>query len=350
MSYTWNEVQYLSADYLNGEARYADNTLLTTTGGAYHTPDKTLWCKQPSYAVLDLPITFTFGKSRRHELALINSLRKYYNLWFTSFTDGVDANMVQQGDFYYMQEGVHDYTVTTQPLDLMSARVGRRTPYYMSNTVQYTYRGRKWYVMASWQSYLMAGLSTLGNGPLHNNIGSLSESSANPNTYIAVTEGDLPYQGNCRLDQDKSFILRLQVTYNACKYFSIGFNGKFKDGQPFSNFRSATYTSPTDHPQVAIYHADAKGINMANDKFGKREDAFFNLELRVTGRWWVNEIPMSLEVMAYNLYDFGTALTEYTFDETVQHARRTMSMCIPRGLLFTFRVGLDKDQDHSHRP
>ena len=352
MSYTWNEVQYLSADYLNGEARYADNTLLTTTGGACHTPDKTLWRKQPSYAVLDLPITFTFGKSHRHEFALINSIRKYYNLWFTSFADGLDANMEQQGDFYFMKEGVHDYTVTTQPLDLMSPRAGGRTPYYMSNTVQYTYRGRKWFVMASWQSYLMAGLSTLGNGPLHNNIGSLSESSANPNTYTVPVEKEagLQYPGNCRLDQDKSFILRLQVTYNACKYFSIGFNGKFKDGQPFSNFRTATYSSPTGHPQVAIYHADAKGINMANDKFGKREDAFFNLELRATGRWWVNDIPMSLEVMCYNLYDFGTALTEYTFDETVQHARRTMSMCIPRGLLFTFRVGMDKDQDHSHRP
>ena len=163
MSYTWNEVQYLSADYLNGEARYADNTLLTTTGGACHTPEKTLWRKQPSYAVLDLPITFTFGKSHRHEFALINSIRKYYNLWFT------DSTM----------------TVTTQPLDLMSSRAGGRTPYYMSNTVQYTYRGRKWYVMASWQSYLMAGLSTLGNGPLHNNIGSLSESSAYAEKYRA---------------------------------------------------------------------------------------------------------------------------------------------------------------------
>ncbi len=344
MSYTWDEVRYLGADYMNGEARYADNTLLLTTGGAYHTPKKDLWMHQPSYAVLDLPIRFTFGKSRRHEIALLNSIRKYYNQWFTAYADGVDANMVEENGHWYMREGEKQYTVTTQPLDLMSSRVGGRTPYYMSNTVRYIYNGRKWYVNVSWQSYLMAGISTLGNGPLHNNIGVLAESSANPDTYFAQEETDagLLYPANCRLNQDKSFIFRLQVTYNACKYFSIGFNGKFKDGQPFSTFRTSDYTSPTGHPQTTVYYMDAKGINMANNWFGKREDAFFNLELRATGRWWVRDIPMLLEVMCYNLYDFGTALAEYTFDASFVKGRQTMSMCIPRGLLFTLRIGMEK--------
>ena len=347
MSYTWDELSYLSRDYMNGEMRYADNTLLATTGGAYHSPENTLWMHQPSYAVLDLPIRFTFGKSRRHEIAILNTTRKYYNQWFTSFANGLDANMEAQDGLYYMREGEKQYTVTTQPLDLMSSRIGGRTPYYLSNTVKYTYTGKKWYVMLSWQSYLMAGLSTFGNGPLHNNIGVLSESSANPNTYYVQeeVEAGLDHQANCRLDQDKSFILRMQVTYNACKYFSIGFNGKFKDGQPFSSFRTHDYTSPTGHPQIAIFYTDAKGINMANNWFGKREDAFFNLELRATGRWWIHEVPMSLEVLCYNIYDFGTALTEYTFDESFAHGRQTMSMCIPRGLLFTFRIGLDKESE-----
>ena len=359
MSYTWDEVRYLSNDYMNGEIRYADNTLLATTGGAYHTPDRNLWMHQPSYAVLDLPIQFTFGRSRRHEIALLNSIRKYYNMWFTDFANGPEANMVQQDGYYYLQEGQKDYTVTTQPLDLMSSRVGGRTPYYMSNLVRYTYNGKKWFVMVSWQSYLMAGMSTLGNGPLHNNIGVLAESSANPDTYRALSGSSLPYPGNCRLNQDKSFILRMQVTYNACRYFSIGFNGKFKDGQSFSTF-TATPAVVNGHPQVAIVHSDAKGINMANGNFGKREDAFFNLELRATGRWWVRDVPMSLEVMCYNLYDFGTALTEYTFDDyihptyphwtvergiaTMKDSRTSMSLCIPRGLLLTLRVGLEKDK------
>jgi hypothetical protein len=177
---------------------------------------------------------------------------------------------------------------------------------------------------------------------------------------LALSEGDKPYQGNCRLDQDKSFILRLQVTYNACRYFSLGLNAKFKDGQPFSTFYEQRRVVD-GHQQIAIVHSDAKGINLINNAFGKREDAFFNLELKATGRWWVKDVPMSLEVLCYNIYDFGTALTEYTFDQythptyphwtqdlgqaTMKNSRTTMSMCIPRGLLLTLRVGLEKDKN-----
>ena len=75
---------------------------------------------------------------------------------------------------------------------------------------------------------------------------------------------------------------------------------------------------------------------------------------------------MSLEVLCYNIYDFGTALTEYTFDDynhptypswtegrgiaSMKDSRTSMSLCIPRGLLFTFRVGLEKDKEHGNRP
>ena len=329
MSYTWDEVRYLSKDYMNR--------------GASHTPEKTLWMHQPSYAVLDLPIYFTFGRSKRHEIAVLSSARKYYNQWFTVYTDA----------------GETDYTVTTQPLDMMSSRIGGRTPYYLSNLVRYTYAGRKWFVQVSWQSYLMSGFSALGNGPLSNTVGMLSETTANPNTFDVQSEQERPYRANGRLDQDRAYIARIQVTYNACKYFSIGLNGKFKDGQPFTNFVTRTQTDGT-HTQVDILPSDARGINLANNQFGKREDAFFNIELRATGRWWVKDIPMSLEVMCYNLYDFGTALTEYTFDDynhptypkwtvergiaSMKDSRTTMSLCIPRGLLFTLRVGLEKDK------
>ena len=358
MNYTLDEVKYLSNDYLNGDIRYADGTLLATTGGKYHAIDKRLWMHQPSYAVLDLPIRFTLDKRSRHHFSLLSSIRKYYNMWFTEYTDGLDANMFEKNGLYYWREGEKQYTVGIQPMELMSGTVGGRTPYYMSNVAKYSYTGKKWLVSLSWQSYLMSGLSTLGNGPLHNNIGVLAESSANPNIYMVAREGDELYQGNCRLNQDKSFILRLQVTYNPCKYFSISLNGKFKDGQPFSNFIAEPHFEGS-HGQVAIWNDDAKGINMANNFFGKREDAFFNFDLRMTGRWWINRIPFQLDVTCYNIYDFGTALTEYVFDkydhptypywtndrgmESMHESRTSMSLCIPRGLLMTLRIGLDAD-------
>lgn len=337
MAYTMNELLYLNASHLNADIRYADGALYKQTGGAYHQPAKDLWRKQPSYAVLDLPIRFTFGKKTHHEISLLNSARKYYNQWFTvAAEDG-------------------GYLVTTQPLDLMSGTIGGRTPYYLSNTVKYTMQSEHWFVALSWQSYLMAGFSTLGNGPLHNNIGCLSETTADANTFVAVREGSKPYQGNSRLNQDKSFIARLQVTYNPIKYFSASLNFKFKDGQPFSTYVTSRATDGEGHPVVTITHADAKGINMANGEFGKREDAFFNLDLRLTGRWWGKLTRHEIEMLWYNLYDFGTALTEYTFDDavhptypywtntrgisTMKDSRTSMSLCIPRGVLFTYRIG-----------
>lgn len=329
MSYTWDDVRYLSADYMNGEARYTDNAVYQLSGGAYHQPKKDLSLHQPSYVVLDLPIYFTFGKDRRHEIAILSTIRKYYHQWYTSYAaDGVS------------------YTIGTMPLDLMSSLPGARTPHLLSNLVRYTYTGRKWFVQLSWQSYFMSGISALGNGPLSNNIGILSESTARPETGTVIYEGDLPYQANGRLNQDRAYIARIQVTYNACRYFSISLNGKFKDGQPFTNYEVRTRTVGS-HEEATILPYDARGINLANNAFGKREDAFFNFDLRATGRWWVKEYPMSLEVQCYNIYDFGTALTEYTFDRnTTIPGRTTMSMCIPRGLLVTLRVGLEKDKEN----
>ena len=332
MSYTWDDVRYLSADYMNGEARYTDNALYQLSGGAYHQPKKDLSLHQPSYAVLDLPIYFTFGKDRRHEIAILSTIRKYYHQWYTTYAD----------------DGV-TYTIGTMPPDLMSSRPGARTPHLLSNMVRYTYTGRKWFVQLSWQSYFMSGISALGNGPLSNNIGILSESTARPETGTVISEGNLPYQANGRLNQDRAYIARIQVTYNACRYFSISLNGKFKDGQPFTNYEVRTRTMGS-HEEATILPYDARGINLANNAFGKREDAFFNFDLRATGRWWIKEYPMSLEVQCYNIYDFGTALTEYTFDRnTAIPPRTTMSMCIPRGLLVTLRVGLEKDKDYTKR-
>ena len=72
--YTYDDVRFLSNDYMNGSARYADGTLLTTTGGKYHHTDRHL--RQPQYFALDIPFRFTIG---RHEISVLTSMKKYYN-------------------------------------------------------------------------------------------------------------------------------------------------------------------------------------------------------------------------------------------------------------------------------
>lgn len=51
-------------------------------------------------------------------------------------------------------------------------------------------------------------------------------------------------------------------------------------------------------------------------------------------------IPFEVQLMGYNLYDFGTELMEYSFDQHLPQKRRALTLCIPRGFLINLRVGI----------
>lgn len=289
MRYTLDDLWYFSPTYL------ANNINGDAPGGILPPATRKAHWYQPSYAVFDLPIRFLPDKENRHEIAILSQARIYYNQWMEAPTSGwVNAFMAQH-------------------------------PTYLSNLIRYTYRGKRWFVSLSWQSYEMAGSSLLGNGPLSNNVGVQGR---------AVSSGG-------RLDQDRAYIARIQVTCNPIKYFSAAISLKYKDGHAFTSFvvDEAAIASGSAATSPYIKPNSTQGINLITGVFGKREDSFFNIDLRVTGRWWCGKdgVPMELEAMCYNIYDFGTELTEYTFNDDT---RTPMSLCIPRGLLFTLRVGL----------
>lgn len=341
MSYTIDDVRFFSNDYLNGVADMGGGNMLTT-GGRYHAYDKNLGLQQPSYFVLDFPFRFTFGKNVKNELSFLQQGRIYYNQWTTVFTDGVNNNGSYDADgiFFFSPAQERQYTVKRQEAAAMSDKWIMSNPYYLSSVVKYTLESKHVLFSVSWQSYLMGGVSTLGNGVLHNNIGVLSESTANPNTWRNERNAAAPYPIHGRTDQDRAYIARILLTYNINDYIAITFNGKFKDGVPFSNFKYKTVTDNTTGSQTAIWNDDTKGINLTDNHFGKREDAFFDFDLRLTGRWTANERKYEVSAVCYNIYDFGTALTEYTFDDKIYESRTTMSLCIPRGLIVSLKVGL----------
>jgi hypothetical protein len=59
-------------------------------------------------------------------------------------------------------------------------------------------------------------------------------------------------------------------------------------------------------------------------------------------RGHICQVPLEAEVMCYNIYDFGTELFEFNFDEDMGAGRRAMVLNIPRGMMFTLRVGLSR--------
>ena len=122
----------------------------------------------------------------------------------------------------------------------------------------------------------------------------------------------------------------------------MALTGKFKDGQPFSGFDVMIEKDGQGNTQAAMWNTRTKGINPLNGDFGSREDMFLNFDLRASYRGTIRRRPVELEVLCYNIYDFGTELTEYCFtpDKTVGHGRFAMSECIPRGLAISLKVGL----------
>ena len=357
-TYSFDDIRYLSNDYMSAKEYYtATGDLATTTGGKYHQFARYL--RQPSYVVLDLPFKFTFG---RHEISLLQSMRLYYDQWMTYYdkdpmsygyykkhttvvTDKGETWSVTN-PIYFESPSEKNYLVdhmSSTTRDSLGGNFFTNKPLYLSNVVKYAYNGKKVFFSLSWQSYLMSGLSALGNGVQSNNIGVLSESTANPNIYLNEKNTSGKHRLAGRLDQDRSFIARIQLGYNITPNWAIHLNAKFKDGTPITNFRTLADVDEKGNTQLAIYNADTKGINLSAYHFGKRKDAFFNIDLRLRYRGHIRQVPLEAEVMCYNIYDFGTELFEFNFDEDMGRARRAMVLNIPRGMLFTLRVGLGKE-------
>ncbi len=352
VSYTIEDLQYFSNDYLNGDIYYHDGlsasssiasgNLFTSTGGALHTLSDD--AQQPAYYVFDFPVHFTFG---RHRFSFLQSARKYVNNWMTSFDGDAsdyghyvtdpDSGM----DIYFLNSGATpNYIVGDYPEGIMGDSFLNSTPFYFSSNIQYSYTSPKFQFSFAWQSYMQSGISTLGNGPLHNNLGVLSESTANPNTLINAGNVGSDYMAVGRLDQDRAYVMRMFASYNITEKWDFAATFKFKDGQPFSHFNHFTSTDESGNRQVALFPSTTRGINTMDGDFGTREDAFFNLDLRLTYRTTLAKRPCEMQLNFYNVYDFGTEVTEYMFHQDIEETRNALSLNIPRGMLFTFKYYL----------
>lgn len=329
--YGWNMVQLLSSNYMNTTSYYVgSHRIADQWGGAYIEVDKGL--QQPQYFVLDIPVRFTLAD--RHEIAVLSTARKYYNCQ--------TINRTEDG-----------YILTIRP-KMEAAGVLFNTPFYMSNTIRYTYTGRMVFFSLSWQSYQMSGTSLIGNGPLANNVDALSYSMANPVTYTNAANPNSPVQALGRLDQDRAYICRVQLGANITENWGLSMNFHFKDGTPISNYLTKEVVNELGDKDLVVYPAATKGINVVDGNFGKRKDAFFNLDMRLRYRGNINmrnqsvgakgAIPFEVQLTGYNLYDFGTELMEYSFDQYLPQKRRALTLCIPRGLLVNLRVGITKEK------
>ncbi len=353
VSFNYDDVRFMSSDYMNGNIYYADTrTLFSTTGGKYHITKEHL--RQSSYFVFDIPVYFTFtdGNNGKHEVQFMQSYRKYWNCWNVEpwqegeygykTTDIVHINNMDLPlPVWYTNDGVKQYTIIDSYADgIFGNNILTNTPYYLSSVIRYQYSGKKVVFSVAWQSYQMCGVSALGNGAQSNNLNILSESYANPNTWTSARNPESPHQATGRIDQDRAYVCWIHFTYNPIRQLGFSINGKFKDGQPVTSYTIKPFTNADGNTQMAVLPTRTRGINMFDADFGSREDAFFNIDLRVVYRPIIGNRQCEFTATCYNIYDFGTSLHEYAFVNGLKELRNTLSLCIPRGLMISAKIGL----------
>lgn len=336
MGYNIETVHYMSSSYLNGDIM-GTNGKISQTGGAYHSFKNGTW--QPSYISLYIPIRLTYGN---HELALLQTYKKFYHVWHTSYAGGPEANGTFGADgTYWLNAGDHEYEVGYLPHSLCGNGFLYNTPYYVSQQTRYTYRGQKVMFSASWQSIQGAGPCALGNGPVANNIGTLSETTANPNTHRTIRNPNGKYQASGRYDQDKAYIARVYFAYNINDHIQFGCAGNWTDGQPFTFYHTELRTDGNGSNGMAVTPIVSRGTNPTDGNFGCRESAIFNFDLHARIQWRMAERDMSLYAQCYNIWDYGNVLNEFCFPEPYTDGRGpNMCLTIPRGLIFTFKMSL----------
>ena len=347
--YTYEHIQFLSDRYLSAQVNYAGTTtLLTTTGGRYHRLGKGLW--QPQYVAMDIPVVFTFG---RHEISILSSIKKYYNIWSVRLADesaGGFTAVPADGstyDVYAMQPQQRFYEVVPAP------KTGTgfwNSPVFASNVIKYAYNGIKVFFSFSWQSYCLSGASALGNGVQTEDIQVLSESTASPDILLNdanMRQADTGVRSLGRLNQDRAYIARMQLGVNITDNWQLSLSGKFRDGTPIAHYHTQLVNDPAG-TQAVGWAANTRGINVVDGNFGERTDSFFNFDLRLKYRGTIRDVPFAVQAVCYNIWDFATELNEHAMyydaatGKGVSYNRYPLSLCIPRGLLVTLTVGLER--------
>lgn len=341
-----DQVRFLSDKYQSGESYYwndANNdrsfsinekgVLFSTTGGAYHQASEDL--QQPEIYYIDYGNKWQMG--RNWELTFLAQYRKFSNQWSVQYSGmpqqyGTFESNSNGSDIFYLNgnQQLH-YLVVNDNKDRMEQLAQKKlgwlvdSPFYGGLTLNLEKKTRNTYVYVSATAYEVVGISPMGNGVLTNNLGVLSESLANPNTYI---------QNLGRLDSDRAYIVRIYYHQILSKRWKLGFQVKYKDGQPVNRNEFALKTN-TNGNQFAFWNADIKGINPFTGQFGVREGGFWNYELRFQYNFTLKGLPLTADLNIYNIMDVATPLNNYNFPEPDD--QWALELQIPRGMLLSLR-------------
>ena len=306
--------------------------LHSTTGGKYHQIDPKF--KQPHYYYIDIPYNINIPtKNDALPFVLFGSSLHYRifknQVWVRQSTDNQgNFEPIDGKNVYFPAYGEKNYIVYNLPPSFFPSRNRNwfnDSPFYLGATIKVAVQGVKFYISLSFTAYLVNGITTLGNGPLHNSLGIIAENQADPNQK---------HKSLGKLDTDRSYLGRLLVNFWPVDFMSITTTLKYQDGQPigkWGHYRS----SDNNNNNVALLRENVSGDNVLlyNGEFGTREDAWFILDLKFLFLISIyQENDFGIYVNFYNLLDAGRSLSEMTFFRPDNGNRNVIEIQIPRGI------------------
>lgn len=304
--YSWSD--------MNGDCRYQPGEagdVFGYSGGDTHLVDPLLNMpfQQKLFVGFSTPLSGTFRLN----------MKGIYKRTMNSFWVTFDR------DYGYFQKHFDkNIYVFNQPYDrfLLSNYPFEKNPFYAQFHFQIKGgKPRKWFFSFSLMAHIGMGATAFGNGPGSNDTGIVSESQANPNSWINAYG---------RLDGDRAFVAKCFWGFNLAPNLSLGFNIKYRDGNPFA-FISSTYQKD----QWIFYYRTIKGENEKGVKGGPREDYLSDVGVRLNYSFKISNVDILLNLSVFNLFDVGYELSEYVFSGGYRDA---MELNIPRSMRLSLSI------------
>jgi len=291
--------------YQNGE----EGQIFGYTGGPFHSVDKGMRIPIKKR----LLISFSIKLSQKFRFNIKGILKKITNnLWVKYKEDYGFYEMVDDKNFYYFSTPFYDYVLSNSSFD--------KDPFYGQLLLHFKGgEDKKWFFSFSFMAQIGMGYTAFGNGPGANDIGILSESQANPNSWI---------NGYGRVDGDRAYVGKMYFGFYITKKLFIAASFKYRDGNPFA-FINTRY----DYDQRILYLDTIQAENEKGKKGGPREDFLSDISIKIKYNFKLFNWKTELYVSLFNLFDFGTELSEYVFSGGDRLAHELQ---IPRSL----RMGL----------
>ncbi len=340
-----DQLRYLSNDYLNGEAYFwndnnqnllADQNetgqLAFTTGGQYRQKGEELGMARTYY--LEIPLTLR--PFRQFQINVLPQYRQFRGTWVTDYDQQNGSNVdYNDREYFFRNPGPSSYIIDTYQDDRMKDDPDENRhwltsrPFYAGTTIRFQYQSGKLLVALSGTANMVVSSSPMGNGPLHNNINALSETTADPN----LRENRVG-----RLDTDRSYIARFLMSYRYSTNGTFALQLKYRDGQNFA-FYDHVIRSIDAGNQIGFYQPRPRGDNPFTGLMGRREDFFTNLELRWQHLFKVGDGQLRCRLSLYNLSDFANETSEYTFGYQGDFTRSPLELQVKRS--FSVWVGYE---------